>query len=342
MKKCSRIGINVTGKCNCNCLNCFYRWNKDIKARGDRTFDEVMTEVISGQRRGGDHVVMVGQGEPLLWPHHIQAIREFTKMGLSSSIISNGTMPLKMYEACREAGLNHLHLSIHHGYKPEEVMGNPQAGERQQELMKWLLAEKWQWRANCTIMSKNYTRLLSTALMCQAYGCRHFVSLGFLPLYEWAADFDRARTVVVNPKDSSPYIADLAAYVLDQERRYDDEAMMLSIRYAPMCLLPKEAWKFVVNARYVIYDHGEWEYQSVHLSDEEHWKRAVDFGDSVAIQGKPCSECDLQIHCGGFNRTMHAVFPDAGLCAIKDPDIQQVPGWLHEQNRFIREFKGWF
>lgn len=304
-----------------------------MKSRGDRSFQEVMNEVIDGQRRGGDHVVMVGSGEPLLWQYHLEAIREFTKMGLTSSIISNGTLPVKMYEACREAGLNHIHLSIHHGYQPEEIMGNPQAGERQQELMKWLLSEKWAWRANCTVMRQNYTRLLSTALKCQAYYCKHFVSLGFLPLYEWAHDFDRAREVIVDPKDSSPYISDLADYVLDQEARYPDEAMMMTIRYAPFCLLPKESWKFICNARFVIYSSTEWEYNSVQLSEKDHWQRAVEFGNSVAIQGKPCSECDLMMACGGYNRTMHAMFPEAGLHAIKDPSISQVPGFYHDQNR---------
>jgi hypothetical protein len=342
MRKCTRIGINVTGLCNCNCTHCFYRWSKDVKAMGDRTLESVIAEAADGQRRGGDHIVIVGHGEPCLWKHLIPAIKEFKQMGLTSSIITNGTVPLKNYEELREAGLNHIHVSVHHGYDPNTIMGNPQAAERQQELFKWLLSEKWKWRANCSIQKLNYTRLLSTALKCQAYYCKHFVSLGFLPLYEWSHDFDRARTVIVDPKESSPYIADLADCILDQEARYPEEAMMLSIRYCPMCLLPKEAWKYVVNARYVIYDHGEWEYQSVQLSDEEHWKRAVDFGNSVAITGAPCCNCDLFLHCGGYNKTMVSMYPECGIHAIKDPEIQQIPGWLHDQNRFIREFRGWY
>jgi hypothetical protein len=71
------------------------------------------------------------------------------------------------------------------------------------------------------------------------------------------------------------------------------------------------------------------------------WNKAVDFGNSVAIQGQPCCNCDLLMHCGGWNRTYYAAYPDCVIHAIKDPEIQQVPGWLHDQNPANHE-KGWF
>ncbi|MDD5394917.1 MAG: radical SAM protein [Thiothrix sp.] len=335
MKPCTRVGIEVTGRCNANCVSCFHRWSPEVKARGDKTLAEVLAEAADGQRRGCDHVVIVGSGEPGIWPHLLDAIREFTRMGLSSSMISNATLPVSTYEKVREAGMNHLHLSIHNGFNADIVMGQKGATQRQQAVVEWLGKEKWAWRANMTIMKGTYDSIIGTALKCFNYGCRHIVSLGFLPLYGWAADFDRARQVIVDPKESSPYISELAGIMESQE------GVTFTIRYAPMCLLPKQYWKYVTNARYVVYDPWEWEYQSSHLSPEALWTRAKDFGDSVGIQGEPCASCDLQIHCGSYNRTMFAMFPDMGICAIEDENIPKIPGWLFDQNPATHE-KGWY
>jgi hypothetical protein len=337
MKANTRAGINVTHRCNCSCKHCFYRWNNEAKGNYDRTLSEVVSEAAAGKAKNCDHVVLIGWGEPGLWPFILDAIKEFTRMGMTSSIITNGTLPVKRYAEMREAGLNHLHISVHHGFNPDEIMGQQGAGKRQQELFEWLKKDQWPWRSNMSIQKANCDAIVGTAMKCISYGCKHFVSLGFLPHYQWQDDFDRARTVVADPAENSLGIADLA----DCFERGAADGAMLSIRYHPMCLLPKSAWRHVCNAKYVVVDPGEWSYDSSNLSGDALIAKMNEIGGAVAIQSEPCSGCDLKIHCGAYNRTMFAMYPNMGLHAIKDPEIKQEVGWLFEQNPFSR-WKGWF
>lgn len=340
MKACTRIGINVTHKCNCNCLHCFYRWGNESKVGDDKKLEDVISEAEDGKKRGCGHVVLVGWGEPMLWPDVNAAIKEFTALGMTSSIITNGTVPLDRYKEVRDCGLNHLHVSVHHGFAAADViMGNKNAYVRQQELFDWLLKEKWPWRANISLQKDNCDAMLSTATKCVSYGCKHFVLLGFLPLYQWAQDQDRMRTVVENPKILTENIVDTLRYLESAQR--NDESLTFTLRYHPMCLLPPEYRKYVVNARYVLYDPWEWDYGACGMTPENLWVRALDFGNSVAIKECPCCDCDLLMHCGGWNRTYYAAYPDCGISAIKDATIKQLPGWMHDQNNANNE-KGWY
>lgn len=334
-----RAHINCTKRCNWKCKTCFYRWKSDFNTPYDKSVAEVMIEATAAKMRGCDHIVFVGWGEPGLWPNLLESLRQIHNIGMSTSIITNGSVAIRHYAAMRDAGLNHLHVSVH-GYDEilDEISGFPGAGERQRELFAWLKAENWPWRMNMTVQRVNYKHLPHIAELCMDNGCRHIISLGFLPHYEWN-DPNKLREVAVHPAELQPYIEATADAVLQRD------GTMLTIRYHPMCHLNDQYRKYVVNAQYVVYDPWEWDYDgSAGMNEESLWKIALNVGGAVSITGEPCSRCGLKIHCGGWNRVYAAGFDGAGLKAV---DVSTVgighlrPGYYHDQNP-ANNSNGWF
>jgi hypothetical protein len=247
------------------------------------------------------------------------------RMGMSTSIITNGSVSVHRYEEMRSAGLNHLHISVH-GIGPvlDEIVGVEGAGARQGQVLSWLKKTDWPWRMNMTVQQANYKTLPDIASMCVEHGCKHIISLGFLPHYEWNAP-DKLRQVAVHPAEIKPYIQAAGQIALDA-------GAMFTIRYHPMCLLDEPWRKYVVNAAYVLYDPWEWDYEHHGEAPETLWRSAQGIGDTVAIKEAPCLSCGARIHCGGWNRVYCAGFgrPTEILHAIDIPD--KTPGWYHLQN----------
>ena len=340
--RCTRVGIDVTKRCNWKCQTCFYRWKPDFNTPYDKPLADAIAEVSAAKARGCDHAVLVGWGEPGLWPQIIDFISAVKDMGMTSSIITNGSCSVGIYEKMREAGLNHLHISVHGiANDLDKISGFPGAGQRQQQLFQWLKAERWPWRMNMTVQRLNYRSLRDIAQACLFYGCRHIISLGFLPHYEWT-DPSKLRNVAVHPGELRPFIEEMIKEV-ESHNEYNHHGFksMVTVRYHPMCHLAPEYRKYVVNARYVLYDPWEWEYGNAGKSDEEYWKAALEIGSSVSADDQPCAGCGLRMHCGGWNRVYAAGFAGAGLTAIDMPEESKRPGWLHDQNP-ANQGNGWF
>lgn len=342
MRRCTRVGIDVTKRCNWKCRTCFYRWKSDFNQQFDRHINDVWRETVAAKERGCDHAVLVGWGEPGLWPPLLDYLARVESIGMSSSIITNGSLPVSKYAAMRAAGLNHLHVSIHGiGAMLDEISGVPGSGDRQKELLEWLKAEKWPWRMNMTVQKVNHKELSAIAEMCLDAGCRHIISLGFLPHYEWN-DPEKLRQVAVHPAELREDIEKVFC-IVENFNEYEKHGYkaMITVRYHPMCHLSPEYRKYVVNARYVLYDPWEWDYGAAGRSDESYWNAALDVGNTVAIQADPCRACGLNIHCGGWNRIYADGFDGALLQAVEMPEETKIPGWLHDQNP-ANHGNGWF
>lgn len=333
MNRCRRVGIDVTKRCNLRCRTCFYYWRQDFNTKSDKPLKDAIDEVTAAQRRGCDHAVLVGQGEPGLWPHLMDWLKMCRAMGVTTSIISNGTMSPDLYDQMYKTGLNHLHLSVH-GIGPvlDEIVGVNGSGKRQAETIGWLKKSDLPWRMNVTLQQGNYKTLSDIAGYCMDNGCRHIVLLGFLPHYEWN-DPTKMRSVAVDPRELEPYIN--AACKLVEER-----GVLLTVRYHPMCRIDPAYSKYIVNARYVLYDPWEWDYGHAGDSEEALWAAATGLGDSVSVTGAPCQSCASRMHCGGWNRVSIAGFPG---CVEADEynKYPAVPGGMHDANP-ANSAKGWF
>lgn len=281
-----------------------------------------------GLFRGIDRIVLIGEGEPMLHPQINEIILAAACEGLKSNIITNGTLPIKNYEALFKLGLNHLQISVHAiGEALEMIMECQGAGIRQGELITWLKENKLPFRTNTSLQQLNYKQLPEITQCLIEKGAFHIALLGFLPHYEWK---QHAAEVAVHPQELRPYIEKAADLLIASGKFF-------TIRYHPFCHLSPEYWKYVVNARYVLYDPWEWDYGYYKPSWGEVWPAALALGESTAIQTEPCIHCAMRLHCGGWNKHYAEIFKGANLAAIShSPHIywpmDQEPGGLHDMN----------
>lgn len=332
MKPCSRVGVNLTKKCNWSCKHCFYRYAPDFNTPYDKPLVEVTKELDKAKARGCNHAVAVGWGEPGLYKELVPWIQYATSIGMTSSIITNGTLPVSLYDGMYKAGLDHLHMSCHAvGPLLDHIAEKAESDKRQMATKEWLAQNNLPWRANITLQSHNYKELPAIAENLIANKCYHIVLLGFLPHYEWG---NRVTEIAVHPAELRPYIEKTLDIILSA-------GVYTTLRYHPFCHLDAKYWKYVVNARYVLFDPWEWDYDAHNSNIEKVWQAAVAMGNSVSIQTPPCSECDLQMHCGGWNRVYAGAFKGANLTAVKGLSAaEKVRGYYHDQNP-VNLLKGW-
>jgi MoaA/NifB/PqqE/SkfB family radical SAM enzyme len=208
----------------------------------------------------------------------------------------------------------------------DEIVEKPGAFRKQAELKEWLTANQYPFRTNVTMQVGNYCELSELAEFEIEHGVFHFVFLGFLPHYEWG---EHLREVAVHP-------AELRRYIEAGADRLIDAGIYFTIRYHPLCHLRPDLWKYVVNARYVMFDPWEWNYQLQAHDADRLWQYSVGVGKSVACN-EPCSHCSAYRHCGGWNRVYAAAFDGAGLAPIKEPpdeyrEVWGQDGGLHDLN----------
>ena len=332
MNKCARAGINVTKRCNWKCATCFYRWKEDFNTAGDLEVEHLHQQIGNAKRRGCKHIVAIGFGETSLYKHIDDMILYTKLMGMTSSIITNGTLDIDKYETMYDLGLNHLHISTH-GHTPEvlnEIAGNKKAFEKQSHLLHWLGMTGKSFRTNTTIQKLNYQLLPEITQYCIDAGSKHINLLGFLPHYEWG---DKLLEVAVNPVELRPYLEESIHIAMQK-------GVMVTLRYHPFCCIDSAYHPFITNARYVLYDPWEWDYDCFGKDDATYQQAAINMGDSVAIKER-CSGCYMKMHCGGWNETYAKAFDYKGIIPITDTSIPQEFGAIFNLNK-TNHAKGWF
>ena len=324
MNPCTRVGVDVTWKCQWRCATCFYLRSPKFHQGIDVPLDEVKAKIDKAKEGGLDHVVMVGYGEPALCANMPEIIDYSHSLGMATSMITNGACGLKRYQGFVAQGMDHLHISSH-GLNGtlDAIAESPGAFAKQAELKTWLQANEVPFRTNVTMQILNYRELPDLASYEVSMGVYHFVFLGFLPHYEW---HDHIRDVAVHPAVLRPYIEDGARTLLEH-------GCLFTIRYHPLCNLAPELWKYVVNARYVLFDPWEWNYSLQVHDTSALWRDAVQVGESVA---NPCEGCLARRHCGGWNRWYAAAFPGC-LQPIREIPAEYEAVWeqdggLHDLN----------
>jgi len=333
-KFCTRFGIDVTKRCNWRCRTCFYYHKDDFNTKWDLSVDEMKRKLDTAKEQGHDHVVAIGYGEPALYPHINEMVKYASKLGMTSSIITNGACNMDKYLSLIDDGIDHFHISTHgYGDVLDDIVSVKGAFDKQSRLIRHLASEKMPWRNNVTLQHKNYKQLKDIAKYCVENGVWHFVMLNFLPHYEW---HNRVKEVAVDPKELAPYVIETARYL-------QESGVYFTIRYFPFCHLPQDLWKYVVNARYVVYDPYEWTYsnpfdkEKFEKEPELLWNDALRIGNSVSVKGKPCSDCAVNLHCGGWNEPYAKAYGiEKTLCLVNKEDVPKESlterGYYHYQN----------
>lgn len=309
MNKCKRVGIDITKRCNWKCTTCFYRYNPSFNSQYDVPMKEVMRQAEEAKNRGCNHVVFIGWGETSLYSELIETIKEIRNIDMTVSMITNGTMSPSRGEKIYAAGLDHFHVSVHGlGNTLDKISGIEGSSSQQNIFKQWLKSNSIPWRSNTTLQLLNYQELPYIIDNIIDHGAFHVVLLGFLPHYEWK---NRLQEVAVNPATLRPFVETASENVLKNNR-------LLTIRYHPHCHIKESLYPYITNARYVLYDPWEWEYGHCGENEDTFKRSAIELGNSVSnISVNPCKSCDMNMHCGGWNKTYIDGFSGAGLKAIR-------------------------
>jgi len=312
MKPSNITGLeNVTWKCNWNCVHCYFRGMAQMRTNVDTPLESLKREIDAGKARGHGSVVLYGKGEPTLHNQINDIIGYISGMGMCPVVITNGAAGIKQYKRLYELGLDHLQVSVHGlGVTVDKIAERKGAGRKQMELLRWLHKNDHPFRVNITLQQLNLHQILETVIKVTQLEAFHVSLLNFLPHYKTTAGI---KAVAVNPTNMNN--------ILEKSMEYMEGKTLFTLRYFPMCLLKPKFWKYVTNARYVLYD--PWEYNSGNHTDV--WKAAVNMSNAVGIQGAPCNTCLLMNHCGGWNKVSAQAFNLAGLHAIKE-----IPGNLRK------------
>lgn len=312
MKPCRTVGLeNVTWKCNWSCKHCYFRRFEDLHTNKDASLDQLKREIYSGKSRGCNAVVLCGKGEPTLHIQIDKIISYIAEVGMKSLIITNGSVGIERYRKLYDLGLGHLQISVHGlGETLDKITEREGAGKEQMKLLEWLNKESQPFRVNITLQQLNHQEIFDIVEKTVQLGAFHVSLLNFLPHYQWGKYL---KEVAVNPLG----LVD----ILEKSMEYMEGKALCTLRYFPMCLLKPKFWKYVTNARYVLFDPWEWDYGHYSEDIEKVWSCAVASGERTGIQSEPCSSCLLKSHCGGWNRVYAHAFYLEGLEAVRDiPD----------------------
>jgi MoaA/NifB/PqqE/SkfB family radical SAM enzyme len=326
MKPCPRVGVELSWRCNWDCETCFYHFDERLHKAIDNNWNDIQKVIDEGHKNGCTHTVAVGYGEPMMSPTWRQMIEYCKSIGMTSSIITNGSMDVELYQEAMALGLDHLHISTHGVGKVLDLISNRRdQHEKQLKVLEWLKENNLPWRSNITLQKQNYEQMLEVAKQNVKYGVRHFVLLGFLPHYHWT-DPDKMKQVAVHPKDLQPYIEETIDYL-------ESNDVLITLRYHPLCFLDKKYWKYVTNAWHVAFDPWEWCYNNAFPNGG--LKAAYASANILSDIGSKlpaCKLCAAYSHCNGYNKFYLEGFGNPQM-PIKKIDLEETtPGYFFDQN----------
>lgn len=85
--------LELSKACNLKCIYCYAESGK--KSPNEMTLKEIFSVIKQAKEMGAKKVVIIGGGEPLLYPHYWKVLNKIRKEGLSSITFTNGTMITK-------------------------------------------------------------------------------------------------------------------------------------------------------------------------------------------------------------------------------------------------------
>ena len=117
------INLDLTTACNYQCSHCI---DKDIINTGEMLdFKYVKTLIENWSKNGLKSVILIGGGEPTLYPYFEEAVRFLKNLSLQIAIVTNGTQNNKIENICQlldekdwirlslDAGINETFQKLH-------------------------------------------------------------------------------------------------------------------------------------------------------------------------------------------------------------------------------------
>ena len=87
------LELEFTKECNLRCIYCYASAGDALE--GELSLDELVSIIEQAKQLGARRIVLLGGGEPFLFPHVRQVIRHIHSLGLSQAIFTNGMLLTK-------------------------------------------------------------------------------------------------------------------------------------------------------------------------------------------------------------------------------------------------------
>ncbi len=91
------LELEFTKQCNLRCIYCYSSAGQALEE--ELSFDELASVIEQARRLGAKSIILLGGGEPLLFPHIREVVRHIDSLGLSQAVFTNGMLLTK--ELCR-------------------------------------------------------------------------------------------------------------------------------------------------------------------------------------------------------------------------------------------------
>lgn len=114
------VNFHVTNACNYSCKYCFARF-KDIKKK--LSYKGAHDIIFELSKKGTKKITVVG-GEPLLYPHIEEILKLIKNLGITSSIVTNGSLLTEEFLEKNHRNIDWIGLSIDSGnYTTQRLLG---------------------------------------------------------------------------------------------------------------------------------------------------------------------------------------------------------------------------
>jgi len=274
--------IQIIRRCNQTCRFCSNPENGRELPTPDvlRLLDEYAAQ-------GCDGVILTG-GEPTLHEGLVEIIAHAARIGLACRIITNGqkTADPVYLETLLDAGLSHIHLSIHSHRAPVQarLTGNRVSSANLVRTLFHLRDRGVAVDVNQTICAQNADHVHETVRRL----CRDFP---YLKHFSWTYLDPYFNRVAENP-DVVPRLSDSEHSLLDAMRFLTETGRSFRIEKVPLCFMGEFA-HFSTETRAMVKGEGR---RIAFLDDrgdysEVTWRYA---------KGAACAACTLDGICAGL------------------------------------------
>ena len=293
MKPCRRVGLNVTKKCNVNCIHCFYRYSEEFNTEHHVSPEEIKLKMVAAKKRGCNHALAIGWGEPMMYRHINEFVANAKEVGLHSSIITNGVIHTSKYEKLYDLGIDHIHLSVHAiGDTFDKITRTHGSWRLLEKNLIWLKENNLPFRTNTTIQQENFESLPDIVRRILNYRPYHVVLLGYLPIISQRGKLEKVMKSYSEIR--SPL--ERALGILEEN------GVFFTLRYHPFCKINMKYWKYITNTPYVVFDPWEWEYGLLTENLQEMYSNGMKKFGGVLHNDVPCEQCAVKLHCGGVHK----------------------------------------
>ncbi|MGD9822775.1 radical SAM protein [Desulfobacter sp.] len=274
--------LQITRKCNQNCIFCSNPDNNEV-----RSMEDAKNTILKFRDLNYDGVILTG-GEPTVYDGLPELIAHCRQNGIPSRIISNGqNLADKGYlNTLARAGLDHIHLSLH-SFKDDvqsELTGNPGSLENLTNALENCGRTGISININTVINSYNAGHLHLTVkwLIHNFPFIRHFVWNNLDPFMNRV---EQNRHVIAQLQDFEVSLFKAALFLKRNNRTF-------RIERVPLCYMAEFA-EFSTETRKIIKNE----------------KRAISFLDNRGDysqdnffyeKGPPCQVCELNPVCAGL------------------------------------------